>query len=397
MDRITRCPASAALPQIHDANPQPDRDKGKSMHGFLEAVIKHGREQALVQVDETHRAFCESIELAKMADRLTLSSEVALAYNWVDDTARRLFPLEHRAYEVDPACEIPLTVDLAGVGDSEVFVGDFKSGHGWLPEPHQSMQLGLGALALARLHEAHRAHVEYIRVRDDGSVRKFGAVLDVFALEGAADRVRGAMEDVAQLRVSVSAGATPNVTEGPWCRHCPAAQHCPAKTALIRHVMTDPQPIPYLLPLTAESALRAYQMLHAAKGAIAQIEGAIYAYAKTTPIPLGVEPDGTERWFGELSREGNDVLDGAVVHQVVTELYGGEAANKAVTMEATKAALSDVVRAHMPKDAKVTVEVKKALELVKARGGITNPITTSTREYTVAPDGATKVRKRKAG
>ncbi len=104
-----------------------------------------------------------------------------------------------------------------------------------------------------------------------------------------------------------------------------------------------------------------------------------------------------ERGDDEVTRDGNDVLSGPIVHSVLAEMFGGEAANAAVTMEATKAAVTDVVRKHMPKDAKVTHEVKKVLELVKARGGVTNPPTTSTREFTVSPDGLTRVRKRKAG
>lgn len=397
MDRIARCPASAALPQTHDTNPNESRDRGSAMHRFLERVPAIGREAALAETDEAHRGFCETIELAKLADRLTLSTEVALAYNFRDDTARRLLPLEHRAYEIDPECEIPLTVDLAGVGVDEVLIGDYKSGHGWLPEPHQSMQLGLGALALARIHEATRARVEYIRVRDDGSIRRFESTLDIFGLEGFAGRVSDTMTEVADLRVSIAAGAVPTTTQGPWCKHCHAREFCPGRTALIRHVLHDPQPIPYLLPLTPESAQRAYQLLAPARAAIAQIEAAIYSYAKTTPIPLGVEPDGTERWFGEVRRPGNDVLDGETTHRVLTELYGGEAANKAVTMETTKKAVQDTVRAKLKEGEKVTKKFEEVIGIVKLAGGITNPETCSTREYTVAPDGAAKVRKRKAG
>jgi len=397
MDRIVRCPASAALPQVYDANEAPDRDRGTAMHSFLDRVAEVGREAALAEADEQHREFLASIALAQLGDRLSLSREVALAYDWRDDTARRLRPLEHRAYEVDPAREIPLTIDLAGVGEAEVYAGDYKSGHGWLPAPEQSMQLGLGALALARLHEATQAEVEYVRVRDDGTPRFFRARLDVFGLEAAAERVRGAMEGVEGVRGQLAAGAVPSVTEGPWCRYCPARSACPAKTALIRQVIADPQPVPYSQPLTPDGARRAYDLWRRARDAMAQVEAALYAYAKHDAIDLDPEPDGTRRVFGELRRPGNEVLAGDVVHRVLTELYGGEVANAAVTMEASKRAITDAIRPALPAGDKITHHTERVFELVRARGGASRPETCTTTEYTIAPDGAARARKRRAG
>lgn len=398
LDRVARCPASAALPQIIDANDEDNkaRERGTVMHRFLERVAAVGRMAALIEVDNEHRDFCSDIEIVKLTEQLKLSTEVAVAYNWQSDTARLLTPIAPRAYEIDPECEVALTLDLVGVGKGVVYVGDYKSGHGWLPEPESSYQLGVGALAIARVFGAKRAHIEYIRVRDDGTVRKFGAHLDVLALDAASDRVRELMSGIPALRATIEAGVVPSVVEGRWCRYCSARQHCPAKTALIRHVLTDAQPVPYLLPLTPESAQRAYAMLAPARAAIAQIEAAIYGYAKTTPIPVCIEEDGSERWFGELERPGNDQLDGAITHQVLTELYGGEAANTAVTMEVTKAAVTNVVRSKLLPTEKITIVTKEVLEAIGARGGISNPTTRSTTEYTIAPDGEIKARKRKA-
>src|SRR5262249_27277760 len=158
-----------------------------------------------------------------------------------------------------------------------------------------------------------------------------------------------------------------------WCRYCPARQHCPSKTALIRRVLSDPQPIPYLQPLTPESALRAYQLLAPAKAAIAAAEAALYAYAKVTPIPLGEDEDGSLRYFGELKRPGKEVLDGAITHRVLTELYGGEAANKTVTMEVTKRAITDVVRDRMAQGAKITHEAERVFARIRELGGSARP------------------------
>jgi RecB family exonuclease len=400
MDRVLRCEASAALPQVFDANPQDHRDRGTAAHAFLSRVGKVGRDAALAEVDEQWRPFCESIELAQLADRITLSTEVALSYNWRTDTARVLEVLDHRAYEVDPDAEIPLTIDLAGFADGTVYSGDYKGPHAWLPEPEQSVQLGLAALALARLHDAWSARVEYIRLRDDGTTRRFGATLDAFGLEAAADRIRTTMATVAELRGMIANGHVPNVTEGPWCRYCPARQHCPAKTALIRSVITDTaRSIPYDYPITPENAGAAYALWRRARDAMSALEKALHVYARDTAIPVGEEPDGSMRFFGRLEREGREELDGAIAYQVIAERYGAEEAAKTVTMEVTKSAITDVVNRNLdklqPGERKTHVATAIVTEIGK-RGGSKRKAIDKPTEFTVAPGGDVKAKRRKA-
>lgn len=397
LDRIVRCPPSGALPQVIDAyDEDSDAKRGTAINQFLDRVPVVGRDAALAETDELWRGICADIELAKLDDQLKLSHQVALAYNWVADTARLLTPIAPRAYEIDETCEIAMTPDVVGVGAGVVYIGDYKGPNAWLPEPESSYQLGAAAVAVARLHGATRAKVEYIRIRDDGTPRKFFATLDVFGLEAAAEKIAKLLAGLPARRAAIAAGEVPDVTEGRWCRYCPAKQHCPAKTALVRRVLGDPQPIPYLQPLTPESALRAYRMLKPARDALNAVDAALYAYAKYTPIPLGADEDGSERFFGELRRPGNEVLDGAVAHQVLAELYSGEVANKAVTLDTTKAAITNAIRASLPAGEKITHHTERVYELVRERGGAKRPDTTSTIEYTVAPEGgAVKARKRK--
>lgn len=400
LDRVARCEASAALPQVIDANDE-DRDarqRGTAVHRFLERVPQVGREAALSEIDEQHRGYCADIELADLAHQLGLSQEVAVAYNFRADTARLLTPIAPRAYEIDPTCEVAMTLDVAGASDRVVYIGDYKSGHAWLPAPEDSYQLGAGAVAMARVTGATRARVEYLRLRDDGTVRPFRADLDVFGLESAAERIAKLLSGVPARRAEIEAGKVPDVTEGRWCKYCPARQHCPAKTALVRQVLRDPQPIPYLQPLTPDTALRLYKLLKPAKEALKQAETALAMYAKYTPIPLETEEDGTERYYGELRRPGNEVLDGAISHAVIAELFDGETANKAVTLEVTKAAITDAIRPIVQASGqKITQANEHIYALVRQRGGAKRPETTTTTEYTVAPDGAAKARKRKAG
>lgn len=405
MDRVERCPASAALPQVYDAHEREHRDRGTAIHGFLDRVAQLRREgqaaedaraAALAEVDEQWRATCEGVELAQLEGLLHLSTEVAVAYNWREDTARLLKPAGHRLYEFDPATEIPATLDVIGSAPREVYIGDYKGPYGWLPEPEQSMQLGLGAVAVARMTRARAATVEYIRIRDDGTTRRFGGRLDVFQLDAVAERIGTTMRRVEALRVATEAGTVPNVTEGPWCRYCPAKAHCPAKTAAMRAVLANHAPVSLRDPITPEVAASVYQRVREAKDALSQLEAAVYAYARTSPIPLGVDEDGALRFFGELRRPGNDSIDGAVAHRVLTRRYGGEAANQAVTMEVTKKALGEVIRANLADGEKVTRVTAEVLEEIREANGITARETCTTTEYTVAPDGETKAKKRRA-
>lgn len=399
LDTVGRCPAAAALPQVETIPDESDKDpraKGTGVHRFLELVAEVGRDAALEQVDEAWRPLCAEIDTAKLTRELACSTEVALAYNWREDTARRLFPIERRAYEIDASCEVAFRLDLLGVGDEAVLIGDYRGPHAWLPLPDDSYQLGIGAVAAARLFGKSRARLEYIRILDDGRPLRFDADLDVFGIEAAAERVRGAMQAVELVRQVVESGRVPNVSEGPWCRYCNARQACPAKTATIRQLVLDTQPIAPLKVITPEDARRAYAMFEPMKRALKQVEGSLYAYAKLDPIFVREEDDGSQRWFGELSRPGNDQVDGPIAHAVLTEMYSGEVANASVTFETTKTAIGAAVRAALPEDEKLAPALREVYAAIDKRGGIRNPTTVTTTEFTISPSGEAKARKRKA-
>lgn len=405
LDRIARCPASAALPQIHVVDEDAKApERGIAVHSYLErysillqtADQASARTAALAEVDEQWRGVCADIDLELLRDLSLLTAEPAVAYNWRDGTARRLYPAERRAYDVDEACEIPMTSDVVGIDERAgvVHVGDYKGPHAWLPQPDGSYQLVTAALAWSRLYRVRAARVEYVRILDDGRPVRWSSHIDAIGLATAAIRVRDLMESLGPLRASVLAGVVPDVTAGRWCRYCPSSQHCPSTTALVRAALSS-APLDLREPLTPATAKLARERLEAWKLGIKPLEAALHAYAKLNPIPVGADEDGAERWWGELERPGNDRLDGAIVHRVLTEIYDGAAANGAVTMEATKKAITDVVRAKLEPGDKITHAVERVINRVRELGGITNPPTRTTTEYTVAANGETRAARRK--
>lgn len=417
-DRIAACPASAALPQVNDGNPNEFRDRGTALHKFIDRVAHYRREGhqldaakagALMDIEPEWQPACDQIDLASIGHLTTLSTEIALAYSWKDDTARLLDPVAPRQYEIDPEREVALTIDAVGVGERTVYVGDYKGPWAWLPPPERSLQLGVGALAVARIYRARRAKVEFLRLRSDGTVSSWRGELDVFGLEEVAERVRTMMAGVAQMRTDVYDGdVTPNVTEGPWCSTCKARVHCPAKTQLVRSVLEQGgTKLSLREPITPANVGSVYAMLRRAKEGVSIVEKAIRAYEAdgepSTPervsesaIPVGTDPDGSMRYFGRFERPGREELDGKVVYEVLAEKFGPEPAAKACGMEATKEAIKDVVRAHKAKDQTIAAVEADVLAQVRQRGGSKKPPTDKPTEFTVRPDGTAKATRRKA-
>jgi hypothetical protein len=200
----------------------------------------------------------------------------------------------------------------------------------------------------------------------------------------------------------------PNVTEGPWCTHCKAKAHCPAKTQLVRSVLAGEgaKKLSLREPITPENVGHVYALVKRTKEGIRIAEKALRAYerdgAPSTPeqlsptaIPVGRGPDGSRRYYGRFERPGNEQLDGKVVYEVLAEKFGPEAAAKACSMEASKDAIRDVLREHKPKDETLKAAEEAVLADVRARGGAKKPPTDKAAEFVIGPEGTMKKASRK--
>jgi hypothetical protein len=384
MGRAAACPASAALPHVHSVIPAGVR--GSVGHQFLERVGAGDEPAAVLEEmdDGPMRTLCAAIHL----DRIPTGCvpEVALAWNPYTDRGRELGRRIGRRYKehgLDDQ-ELAGTADIAGmlhmsqIGDRgcpTVYVGDYK--FGWRADPWQLRALCLYA---ARAYGANAARGEFIRVRDDGSVWRSTFDFDAFDLAVAAQDIRGVLGTVEIASEAIRDGRLPTVHEGTHCDFCPAWAHCPAKGAAIARLGSGKvlEPLASLLPFTPEQAGHAYQKIGALKGLIRRIDDEIKrALDQFGSLPL---PGGG--YVQRVQAEGNEELDGHVLHRVVTAELGREWADQSVELAATKERLKRVLTSAqelgiIPPRRRAAVE-RKIMQAVREAGGIKRPMTMKT-------------------
>jgi SAM-dependent methyltransferase len=351
---------------------------GIAKHMFVELVCTRGRDFALKFLEERHPEWvpvCDAMDLDKIPTML--ASEVAFAYDVAADTAREVgrgSKVDYRTIDLAPF-EIPGRADLVGVGNDAAYVADLKTGWSSATNARRNGQLLFLALAACRVYDRDSAIVELIYARPDGSVWKDRAELDAFELDAFADRLRELPSRVAVAQKAIELNGEPNISQGPWCRYCPAFASCPAKTKLVRAIGDGSEiaALQKLQPLTQATAATAYHRLRSAKELLAKVESAVYAYARETPIDLG---DG--QLLGEVTREGNERLDGEIAYAVIREIHGVEIADAAVARSVTKKAIGEALRGKVPRLAPAEREV---LDAIRAAGGSERPLRVVIEEY----------------
>lgn len=205
-------------------------------------------------------------------------------------------------------------------------------------------------------------------------------------------------ERIGWARKAVAAGKTPRLTVGEHCSNCKARHGCPARVAMAKRLIGEPEQVVMDLKmmLTPESAAIALGRWKAAKKALDEVGGALYAYAKEQPIPLG-----NGLVWGPQSKE-REVLDAEKSWLLLEGEYGGKIAKAAMTLETSKAGvdramheLREMLRgwpADKPRPpgvpaGKVTLKVmnERALELLRKGGAVTTKTITEYDEYPVGP------------
>lgn len=378
MPRAVYCPASEVIPHAADRREAHAATRGRVLHQYLRDVILLGREEALRRSPSEHYLACEILEI----DRLPASEpdlyipEIAIAYDWENDTAREINRgIDSRDYGPLSATEIAGRADVASVsivnGRRYVIVYDYKSGHSWLGSPARSIQLGMYALALARLWDCEGAFVAFIRLRADGTPFYDQAELDFTALLALAALVKRTMLRIAELRASPpKTWSEPDLTIGDWCKYCPTKRQCPEwnaeasamiqafpgseKDALLLGAAGKAREVPAESPrieIGPDNARRFYFRRLILTWMFDELDAAMKLYAEDNPIELG---DGRIWGPVEQDRESFKLERGIAV---LGARFGPDLAEMSVK------SVPELTKASMERGAKVYIEQHPELQL----------------------------------
>lgn len=370
--RIWQCPPSAVLPQIvsdeREAKTEPARGRGQAIHRYLERVKLVGKEQALAESPPELIPLLSALDLDKLP--VHLSTEVAYAWNWKTCTARELGRnLEHRDYDrlgVDWSCEIPCTLDVIGVQETDKgvfgFVGDYKTGWTKYPPPDKFGQTLLGGLCVRAMFGCTKVVLELIYIDEDGDHYPVRRVVDDWDLDIAERSFQAAMAALAKAELDQEAGRPHAYHEGSHCTHCDAFKNCQAKTAMVRAipgelvrmgVRQDKSGALELTPgvITREVAANMFVAAEKIREVLGKVMTEICGLAWQEPIPLA---DG--RVIERYVTKKRD-LDGRKAAQVLERRYGREEALTAIQIDVTFDSIRKLVTKHKAEGEKL--ETKK--------------------------------------
>jgi len=230
-EQAMACPASMALPQ-ESTPPNDAAVSGTAIHEYLENFANIGRDKALALVpsDAPQRERCEKIDLLPILARATkIETEVAVAYNPIEDTGRVLPKTQaKRDYTGALECEIPGTIDLVlTMGDASVYVADYKTGKVPVPVADNGQTLLL-SLALCRARGLPGCTRGVITIGEEGQITEDMAVVTSMDLAVMAARVVAVWDEITEAHYAIGRGQPITLHPGsPQCDYCAAKPYCP--------------------------------------------------------------------------------------------------------------------------------------------------------------------------
>ncbi len=383
--RAWKCPASLVLAPITTEAENPSATRGTAIHAYLERVRLIGVEAALLEAPLELRPFLIAIDIDALPTHL--ATEVAFLWDWRERTAREIGRNIGRDYAGHLArtlqrpmsdTEIPLTVDLVGVGERVGYVGDYKTGRTRYPAPDLFAQTMLAALCVRGVYGVDEITLEVIYIGYDADDYRDRAKADAWTLDDFADEFAAALELAEVYELEHKAGRPIPLREGAHCDHCDAYKHCDAKTGLVRKLPAEVDAVlASNYKATPERARDAWHLCEKMKQLIASVQSEICMLTTRPdfgPLELG---DGTILGPVEETRE---KLNGPIAAAVLEQWYGADAREEAVTITMSQDALREAVSKRRKEGEKI--QTKKAdgvLDRIQAeirrRGGIDKTIT----------------------
>lgn len=342
------CPGHAHLP--HQDVSTPDAEAGTRRHKEWEDRINAG------DIPE---------ELDERWPGASWRSEVPFAFDVSTGRGRELPKGAPRDYSDARPFEVCGTADVVGRWSGELIVIDKKS-FDRVPAAIENLQTGIAAVALSRAHKVDVVHVGIWY-----EVQPFDVVtFDVFDLDAMAIEIRRVVEHPSR-----------ELTEGAWCKHCPAQESCVKKQRLAIEVASGAAETRINLANLDddEVAADAYDFANRLRLLLRRLDARLYARAGERPIALR-----GGKMFGRVVSQGNRQLDGRIAYDVIKELHGVEVADRAVTLEATQAGIEAALKDALPRGSATAAKAKVMMQL-DARGGVKQRTASRIEEYSAPP------------
>lgn len=322
LERAEHCPASFALPQVHEQDE--DAQRGTAIHAFLRRVISGAsKETALEHVEPEHRDTCRGIDFRSIVgDLASAHAEVAYAIDTRTlSKCRELGENIGRNYGELGEEELAGTIDVAGRTRADrPVVGDFKTGWLKVTPAIDNRQIHSAVTAERILTGEDEIEGRIWQIRPSGEVFVDRHVFDAFELDEIASDVQAIHAGVLVARRRFQDDGEIVVSPGEHCRHCPAMPLCPAHVELARAMAGELGAITASLSkLTPEQRWIAWQKKKEAEAILEAIDKSLKALARQEPF---VSLDGTKE-LRPLTFERTD-FSKALALSLIRELGGTE-------------------------------------------------------------------------
>lgn len=354
-------------------------DRGSWLHWYLANVGRLGPE-ALDGVPEEWRPAAEAIELEALPqiDPAGYAHEVAMAWDYVTGAARELHRGGGRDYSSLAATEYAGTLDVLGLtaDGASAFVADWKTGRKRLPPASRLWQLRAGALAACRLFGRAHAVVAIVYLREDGTPWFDRAEFDAMDMDDTAV----ALIDLAARIETARQTRQPQMITGSHCRYCQVRLSCPATTALVLRLASNPMDVKREInALAPDDVARGWHLYQQAKAILDEIRDSLVGAA----LAMGGVPLGNGMILAERETR-RETVSGPVVHEVLERLFGRTVADMAVEMESSKAAIDRVLKPMAAEQDRPMAQLRRdVLDEIRRQGGVDVKVSSRIDEYAV--------------
>ncbi len=359
LERLIKCPASGALPQVDEESGE-YAEAGTAGHRFLE-LINNGAdpEDALEEIPNEYRAMCRRIDLSKIPFQ-NEAAEVPLHYNSATRCGVGSGVTRAPEYSVTGTADrVQFTT-----ADQRLVVTDWKFGRPEFTTPAKdNIQLRFYALA-ATLSASLVVGEVVVQLgfidQETGRVHYDSHTVTSDELSALMNDIELSLAHRMSTAKIMKGGVEPSVTEGKHCHFCPARRACPAKVALIKQFSAG-LILRHHGEVTAEKTGEAWVKVQTIKKAIADFEKQISQWVRTNgDVPL---PNG--KTLGLIKRKGNEVLDPHIGLSALAKKVGLDKATGALKMTLTKKAILDAVKAEGLSNS----EANSVVEATREEGG----------------------------